>query len=71
MTEAVVAKDGRLEDIRIVSGLSGGSNQLAMATFGEWRCNPASKDRRSAATLIPIICSEIRVLAAVFPLTGS
>jgi hypothetical protein len=69
VTEAVLAKDGRFEHIRIANGLPGGLNELAIATFRKCRCNPALKDGRLVVTLIPINCSEIRVLAAMLPVS--
>jgi outer membrane biosynthesis protein TonB len=49
--EAIGTTDGRLQDARILNGLSGGLNEQTSSTFKTWRCNPALKDGRPVPTL--------------------
>ena len=51
--EAIVTVDGHLQNPRILSGLPGGLNEQAIATFKTWRCKPAVKGGRPVPTLIP------------------
>jgi len=51
--EAVITADGRLEDVRIVRGLPGGLNEQTIAALKTWRCQPALKDGKPVATLVP------------------
>ena len=51
--EAVIASDGKLENVRIVRGLPGGLNEQTIAALQTWRCQPALKDGKPVATLVP------------------
>lgn len=42
--EAIIATQGSLENLRILSGLPGGLNRNALNTLKTWRCKPATKD---------------------------
>jgi protein TonB len=51
--EAIVTTEGKLEDIRIQSGLPGGLNKNALDTLKSWRCKPATKDGKPIPVLVP------------------
>ena len=50
--DAVLNAKGRPENVRIVSGLPGGLNELTIATMKDWRCNPALKDGQPVPTRV-------------------
>jgi TonB family protein len=49
--EAIVNKDGKLEDLRILAGLPGGLNKNALDTLKTWRCKPATKDNQPVSVV--------------------
>jgi len=51
--EAVITAQGKLENVRIVRGLPGGLNEQTIAALQTWRCQPALKDGKPVATLVP------------------
>ena len=53
LVEAVITSEGKLEDPRIVRGLPGGLNENALATLKNWRCDPALKDGKPVAVVVP------------------
>ena len=54
LIDAVITPEGNLENARIVRGLPGGLNENALAKVRTWRCNPAVKDGKPVAVLVPL-----------------
>lgn len=53
IVEAIVTKQGRVEEARISRGLPYGLNQNSMTTLKSWRCEPATKNGEPLAVVVP------------------
>jgi Gram-negative bacterial TonB protein C-terminal len=51
--EAIISKDGHVEDPRVVRGLPFDLNEMALKTIATWRCRPAVLDGNPVRTTIP------------------
>lgn len=51
--EALVTTEGKLTDMRILSGLPGGLNKNALDTLKTWRCKPATRHGKPIPVVVP------------------
>jgi TonB family protein len=53
LVEAIISKEGRVVDPRVVRGLPHDLNEMALATITTWRCRPAVLDGNPVAVVVP------------------
>ena len=53
LVEAIITRQGKIIEPRIVRGLPFGLNQISVETMKSWRCNPAIDNGVPVAVVVP------------------